>query len=652
MPEYVGSVRIMVIAARQSSYARAEKSVPVKTELIVLPTLPRVIGPGEKFTVPVTVFAMEDNIGNVTVNIDTEGPLNVAGSSEQNLSFDKASDKDVFFDIDVLPETGQSKVTITAKSNKYSSSYNVDLSVRPSSARIYKSFNFKIETDDDMDIDLPGEGLKGTNRATLTVSNFPNINFGHRLKWLIHYPYGCIEQTTSSVFPQLYIKRFIKYPAAYSEEIDNNIDAGLERLRRFQIYSGGFSYWPYGDEASAWGTLYGGHFMVEAKKLGYHVAEDMYQNWLTFTRREARNHNGELVYRVYRSYILAVDGNAELSEMNALKESQLNNMNNVQKWLLAAAYKLAGLPDEANAVIKNAGTQTEEYTDFSGSYGSGLRDKAMILDAMVALDKLPIADEVTREIAAAVSTRQWYSTQTIGYSLLAIGKYMRLIMGDNENQKIKGTVEFADGSSEEFDSDKPLDINITKGFGKKINVSVDDETTSENIYVTLAWDGVPLKSTVTDENKNIKLEAAWMDEDGNAIDPSELNQGATFWGRFTITNISDLNRIDEVALVQILPSGWEIVNTRLLNESLPSWTDSYILNYEDYLDIRDDRIMWFFDLYKRYVNDKYVKRLDFVVKLNAVTVGEFDLPGTIAEAMYNNFYKASKAGKKVKVVKP
>lgn len=652
MPEYVGSVRIMVIAARKNSYANAEKTVPVKTELIILPTLPRVVGPGEKFTIPITVFAMEDNIGNVSINVNTEGPLNVVGTKKQTLNFDKAADKDVYFDIGVLPEVGQSKVVITAKSNKYSASYNVDLMVRPSSARIYKSFDYKVEPGNGLDIDLPVEGLKGTNRATLTISNFPNINFGHRLKWLMRYPYGCIEQTTSSVFPQLYLKKFIKYPDAYSETIDNHINAGIERLRRFQISSGAFSYWPYGNEASHWGTLYGGHFMVEAKKLGYHVAEDLYQNWLTFTKREARNHSGELMYRVYRSYILAQDGNAELSEMNALKESQLNNMSNVQKWLVAAAYKLAALPDEANSITKSLGTETENYTDFSGTYGSGLRDKAMILDALVILEKFDLADELTREIALEVATRDWYSTQTIGYSLLAVGKYMQLVMGDNKTQKIKGSIKYADGSSEQFESDKSLDIEISNGFGKPINVFVDEETTSENIYLTLHWDGVPLKSTVIDENKNIKLDAGWYDEDGKSIDPSELRQGTTFYGKFTVTNISNLDRIDEVALVQVLPSGWEIVNTRLLNESLPLWTESFILSEEEYLDIRDDRIMWFFDLYQRKVNNKSVKELDFVVKLNAVTVGEFDLPGTITEAMYNNNYRASKAGKKVKVIKP
>lgn len=652
MPNYVGSVRIVVIGARKNSYARAEKTVPVKTELMILPTLPRVIGPGEKFTIPVSVFAMKDNLGEVNIKVSTKGPLSVNGSNIKTLNFETTEDKDCFFNITTKPEVGQAKIVVLAKSGNYSASYNVDLMVRPSSARIYKSEDYKIGKGDNLQINIPGDGIKGTNRATLTLSNFPNINFGHRLKWLMHYPYGCIEQTTSSVFPQLFLKSFIKYPEAYSERIDKNISAGLERLRRFQILSGAFSYWPYGTKGSGWGTLYAGHFMIEAKKLGYHTSEDLYLNWLNFSKRAAKNHSGSLMTRVYRSYILAIDGNAELSEMNALKESQLDSMNNPQKWLLAATYKLAGLPIDAEMIVSNLGTTVKDYNEFAGTYGSAIRDKAMMLEAMVILEKFDIADEITKEISSVIASNTWYSTQTIGYSLLAIGKYMNSVLDKNKKLIIKGYIEDNRGNKIPFNNEKTFDINITDGFGQPLNIFIDSETTTEKIYATLAWNGVPLKSNVKDENKNLKLSVDWFDEDGEKFDPSEIKQGTTFYGKFTVENISKLNHIDEVALVQILPSGWEIVNTRLLNESLPTWTNNFQLNRQEYLDIRDDRIMWFFDLYKYWLKKKLYRKQDFIVKISAVTIGEFDLPGTITEAMYNNHFKASKAGNRVKVTKP
>lgn len=441
----------------------------------------------------------------------------------------------------------------------------------------------------------------------------------------------------------------MKYPDAFAEDIDHKINMGLERLRRFQQFSGGFSYWPYGSDISEWGTLYAGHFMIEAKKSGYHVAEDLFNNWLSYNKQQARRNNGELIYRVYRAYILALSENAVLNEMNQLKESKLNEMNNTQKWLLAASYKLAGLQDKVDEIIKNADLETENYLEFSGTYGSGLRDKAMILDALVILEKYDLADQLTRDIAKKLSATSWYSTQTIGYSLLSLGKYINVLNNQNENIKLKGTVVLPNGQQVAFDSDKSFNLEINKDFGKSLKVILNEESSVQKAFTTISWNGVPLQNTLEANSENLSVQVNWYDDQGNNINISELKQGTTFWGHFKVRNESSLKQVDEIALVQVLPSGWEIENTRLLEESTPLWAKDLKLNYEDYLDIRDDRIMWFFDVH-RY--QPFYNEIDFIVKLNAVTVGEFDLPGTLVEAMYNGNFKATTAGKKVKVIKP
>jgi alpha-2-macroglobulin len=649
MPEYVGAVRVMVVGARENSFANAEKNIPVKSDLMVMGSLPRVIGPDEKFTIPVNVFALKENIGNVNVEIKTEGPLTVEGNKTATLNFTKATDKDVFFAVQTKPETGQSKVTIAAKSAVYTSTYTVDLMVRPSAPRNYSSKDEVVLAGQKTILAVPGQGIKGTNNATLSISSFPVMNFSHRLNWLIHYPYGCIEQTTSSVFPQLYLKKFIQYPEANAQSIDENINAGIQRLRKFQLFSGGFSYWPYGDHESEWGTLYGGHFLVEAKKLGYFVEEDLYDNWLNYTAGQARNNSGDLMNRVYRVYILALAGKAELSEMNQLRESKLKELDNVQKWLLAAAYQLDGLPDKVNDIIKNAGTDTKDYAAFTETFGSGLRDKAMILDALVILKKFDKADALTRDIAKYISATTWYSTQTIGYSLVSMGKYMAELTKNQKKSMIKGTIVYPDGTKVPFSTDKTVSFAVKKGFGQNIEVLLANESTVKKAYLNLAWNGVPLKQVAVDESKNLTLTVKWYDDKGSIMDPTELKQGTTFWGHFHVKNVSAIPSVKEIALVQILPSGWEIENVRLLGESLPPWAASLVVNKEDYLDIRDDRVMWFFDLYEDH--STLHNEMDFVIKLNTVTLGEFDLPPTLAEAMYNDNFKAVKAGNKVKVVK-
>ncbi|MEJ2634679.1 MAG: alpha-2-macroglobulin family protein, partial [Calditrichia bacterium] len=116
MPDYVGAVRVMVVAANDNRYGNAQKTVPVKTDLMVLPTLPRVLGPGDKIMVPVTVFAMKDNIKEVNVSIRVSGPLSISGDSQKTLTFGKSGEKDVYFQLRAMQAVGASHITISAAS--------------------------------------------------------------------------------------------------------------------------------------------------------------------------------------------------------------------------------------------------------------------------------------------------------------------------------------------------------------------------------------------------------------------------------------------------------------------------------------------------------------------------------------------------------
>ena len=206
---------------------------------------------------------------------------------------------------------------------------------------------------------------------------------------------------------------------------------------------------------------------------------------------------------------------------------------------------------------------------------------------------------------------------------------------------MKGEVILPGGDKIKFDTDKPTySIPITDGFGEEVTVKL---TSDKKAYAMLEWEGVPLREGVGTESCYLDLEVRWLDEDGMPINPISVRQGETFWGHFRVKSYYS-SAIEEIALVQIIPAGWEIENIRLSGEYLPEWTKGFILNREEYVDIRDDRIMWFFDRsYRR-------QTFDFLVKLNAVTVGKFFLPPTKVEAMYDNRFRATVAGKEVEVI--
>lgn len=268
IPNYIGSLRVMVVAADRGNYGSCEKNVTVKSPLMILPTLPRVLGPMDKIRIPVTVFAMEENLGKVKVNIEVEGPAEILGADEKIIEFTAADSQEVFFELIADNKVGVLDINISAETEKsdFCTEKQVELAVRPYNPYIYRTYEKIVDAGEEIVFSVPAEGVEDTSSARVTVSSRKGLNINHRLKWLLRYPYGCIEQTTSTVFPQLYLPDVYKFDYEELLKIDERINAAIARFREFQLSSGGFSYWPNEGAVNEWGTNYVGHFLLEAKK--------------------------------------------------------------------------------------------------------------------------------------------------------------------------------------------------------------------------------------------------------------------------------------------------------------------------------------------------------------------------------------------------
>ena len=647
MPDYTGSVRVMAVSASRGRYGRAEASVPVKSDLMVMPTLPRVLGPEDRITVPVTVFAMADGIGPTVVSLRTEGPVSIVGPARKELAFSAAGEKDLTFALQASSAVGQARVVVTAEAQGLAADHETDLNVRPSSPRTYAAQEQEIRLGERVRFTVPDKGLPGTNRAIVAVRRRPDLGMTHRLLGLIRYPYGCIEQTVSAAFPLLYLGTLlegVKFAGPATSDIDWYINLAIRRLRNFKLASGGFTYWPGASSVSTWGSLYTGHFLIEAGKLGYHVPQDLMANWLRYEKSRALTAKDNLMERVYRVYLLALAGEYRIGPMNLLKETGIKDMNDTQKWMLAAAYHLAGVERTAAQILIPAGKRVEVYNESGGTYGSGMRDLAIILNTLVMFERWSEADEVAKDLGLALASQKWYSTQTTGFMLLSLGKYVRsLDRGEDGPPVLAGTIRLPDGREMPFETDRSAyHVEIEEGFGREVAVTLDSASTVRRAFATLDWDGVPLTDDEGDTSSKLALKVRWLNDDGLPIDPTELSQGENFWGHLRVRNLAVARNVEELALVQVLPAGWEIDNPRLSARTAPKWTKRLNLNREEYMDARDDRMMWFFDFKSR-------RDLDFVVRLNAVTAGTFRLPTTVVEAMYDRSFRATAAGKRVVV---
>ena len=627
LPMYVGSVRVMLVAARDGAYGNAEKTVPVRSPLMVLPTLPRTIGTGEKVVMPVNVFALEGGVGNAEVSVKVDGPLRLIGKSKTSVQFSKPGDKMACFNLEATG-TGTATVTVTANGNGHKASEKITINVRTPNPPVIsvtrtmigkgatKHFGFSpFKTDDNQ-------------WATLELTGFPSVDCGGIFTFLKNYTYNCTEQISAKGISLLAIRNML--PEDKQKEIGMMIPELLQQLYQRQLGNGGFAYWPGDTDASGWVSSMAGQFMITASQNGFSVSKGVLASWSRFQKRNVQDYRnsdnggqGDLE-QAYRLYTLALNSEAESGAMNRLRESE--TLSNQAAWMLASTYAVAGKKTVAGEIITGLKTDFSDYQE-NRTFGSPVRDKAVALEALVLNDELPEAMDVAQEIADAIAGG-WYSTQEIAFATCAMKDLARKTGTDTISAEIKQrggttTVKSAKSIGHAKVDTECGDIDITN----KMN---------GDLYATLITSVIPeFGNKVEARSSGLSLRVNYSTLAGKDLDPHSIKQGTDFTIAITVGNTSGVRECDNLALTGMIPSGWEIVNDRLYGGE--SSKASY-----NYRDIRDDRVIWFFDL------PKGVSKT-FRIKAHASYQGEFILPAVKCEAMYDPRISANTASGTAKV---
>lgn len=633
IPKYVGSVRTMIVAsdAERAAYGSVDKTTPVRKPLMVLTSIPRKITPGEKVTVPVTVFAMENKVKNVTVTLKPNKGFTVIGEAQQKLSFPQPDEKMAYFDIEVLEGASLTDIEVVASGGGEKASYKVPINIVNPNPMTTEVTSIVLEPNSEQEVDFAAFGIDGSNSATIEFSSLPPMNFESRLNYLIRYPHGCVEQTTSAAFPQLYLGDVFSLSSDKKQKIQKNIEAAMYRLKRFIQPNGGMSYWPGYSNPDDWGTTYAGHFLLEANKQGYVLPIGFKSSWINYQQQQAkrwRSGNNDLA-QAYRLYTLALAGSPDLSSMNRLRET--SGLSNDAKLRLAAAYGLITQTKAANQLLNSANIDFQPRNSNQYTYGSTNRNRAMALETLVALDQKAKAREVAVDLAKELSSKNWMSTQTTSYALMAMAKYAAYVGGKGVNINY-----ILNGKSTNANTDKTL---ATSG---ELSILKDNKLVLKNnkdntIFVQIATSGIlPVGEEKVIQSK-FKAIVDYKTRDGNIINPILLTQGTDFVAEVTITNTTG-SKVKDIALTEIFPSGWEVVNTRFTDFG------SFKANAVTHTDIRDDRVNFYFDL-------KPNESKTMTILLNASYLGKYYLPGIQCEAMYDNSYLVRSKGKWVEVVK-
>jgi uncharacterized protein YfaS (alpha-2-macroglobulin family) len=631
IPAYVGEVRIMAVAAYKRTYGSAERSVTVKSPVMALPTLPRVLSPGETFAMPVSVFAY-DGQADVKVNVAVEGAVALTASGDRTVAMKGGTEALTTFPLATSEGIGPARVSVTVTSGDFSSTQVVDLEVRmPSAPLTREAVGPLLKAGESWTTPVKAFGYPGTGKAVLEVSQLRPLALERRLAYLIQYPHGCIEQTTSAVFPQVFLDKVVALDDERKKQVQTNVTAGLQRLKSFQTLSGGFSYWPGEANPHLWGTNYAGHFLVEAKRAGYALPPDLYSRWLAFEKQAAASWSeapqDSVLDQAYRLYVLAAANAADLGAMNRLKERLLSAP---ALHLLAAAYQGAGQSDMATQLIlKVASAPATDKAD-DETFGSDVRNQALELAALVDLKDGPRAAVLFDQVGQALAKDQWMSTQTTAWALSACARFLGWQAVGKDAQ-----VKVAWGTS------APAAVTFPQSVwtqGRQLLASTNETVTVTNVGPGAVAPRLALTANPKpgEESPGTSGLALTVNYDADAGTFDRLASGTPVQATVQVRNTSRWDQ-SRLALSYLAPSGWELLNPRLSQETTDPGAE-----YQDY---RDDRLLTYFSL-------KSGETKTFVVKAIATYQGRFYLPMVQVEAMYDGTVYARVPGSWVTVLPP
>ena len=615
LPMYVGSLRVMVVAGHDGAYGNAAKAVTVKSPLMILASLPRQIANGEKVTLPVNVFALDDQVKDVKVTVKAEGALQADGATTETTHFDKAGDNVVRFALTTTGE-GSAKVTVTAEGGSRKTSETIDIQVVNPNPETVTIREEKLAAGESVSFDA------GTG-STLELAGFPAVDAAGLYRTMKNYPYNCTEQISARGLTLLHL--LPQLSEADSEEARSLIPGLIHQLYARQRSDGGFSYWSGGNVSDTWASSMAGQFLSEASAAGFEVQKDVLGNWQRFQNnlsqayRLAGNAAFSQLDECYRLYTLAVAGAPATAAMNRLKES--GKLEGRAEWMLAAAYAVSGKVKTAQEIVDKGSDTTGEYDARDFTFGSSLRDKTVLLQVLALTDNLSQALPTALEVAQEIN-KGWYSTQEAAFAAVAMDRLYAKV----GTQAIKANVSGQDVVSAKSVYSQPVSGRVTV------------KNTSDGVlYVTLTTVGrTPVGVTVPAEAHGLQIAVTYKDASGKELRATSIPQGTEFTAVVKVTNPTQAD-YRSLVLSERIPSGWEILNDRLRMGDASE-------GVSDHRDIRDDRCDWFFDLGRGASKT-------FNLKLRAAYEGSYTLPTITCSAMYNPQVSANTESKTTAVIR-
>ncbi len=633
IPQFSGDIRVMAYTYKGKSFGSAEQHIKVADPIVISTALPRFLSPKDEVVMPISISNTTAKEANAIVTVKVSGPLGIVGEQTQNVKIAANREGRAVFNINAQAAIGAGNVSVTVKALGETFTNETDISVRPPASLQKITGNGYAEENTSTVIDLKNNFIPSSVNGKLTIGKSPLTQFTKHLDDLIRYPYGCVEQTTSAAFPQLYFSDLVKSTTGIDNKDMNpayNVQQAINKLQSMQLNNGALSYWPGGGYESWWGSVYATHFLLEARKAGYAVNNNTVDRLMEYMKyklmkKEVVNYwyNGTLKKEItpeevpYSLYVLAMGGQAQHANMNYYKaHPELLTLGS--KYLLAAAFSLSGQSIQARDILPPAFTGERAERSFDGSFCSFIRDEALSLNVLMDID--PTNKQVgfmAKELSENVRKERYLTTQENVFTLLALGKVAK-----NANKTTSTATVLAGGKTIGSTTGQATTLNMKNYANGITTVKVNGKG---GYYYSYELAGISIDGSFKEEDSHLKVRRTFFDRTGKEVS-NNVHQNDLIIVRLSIQ--TDNVDVENVAITDMLPAGFEIENTRLTEMPNMSWIKDEAHPY--YKDVRDDRINMFTTV--------TATRKDYYYMVRAVSPGVYQLGPVMADAMYDGDY--------------
>ncbi|MCS7019303.1 MAG: MG2 domain-containing protein [Cytophagales bacterium] len=646
---FSGELRIMAVAVKDNTFGSASASMTVADPVVISTALPRFLSPNDEIEVPVMLANTTANNAQAQTRISVTGALELIGEPSQAVTVSANGENRATFRLKAKPQIGEAQVKVEVNALGEKFVQTIDITVRPPVSLLKTSGAGRVESGKQHAIDLLRDYLVNSVEARLTVSRSPAVELGKELNYLLQYPYGCVEQTISTAFPQLYLAELIPAPKSNLMSVGTsvlNVQEAIRRLQGMQLYSGGLAYWPGGTDESWWGSIYALHFLTEAQKAGYEVDAKMLNALTNYVSNKARK-KSTVDYEYYDAanqrkkvkitpreipyslYVLALLGKADMATMNYYK-NRTDALSLDSRYLLATAYLLTGDMASYRKLLPSQFVGERAVSALDGSFYSYLRDQSIALNALIEADpqnaQIPV---MARQLSQQLKQAKYINTQEAAFSLLALGKLARKASESNATAVIS-----ANGKKIADFKGTPLTLSGKDIAGKTIQI----QAQGGELYYFWEMEGLNSNGAYPEEDSYLKVSRDFFDRNGNRLSGDTFNQNDLVVVKISLQTTNG-GTVPNVVVSDLLPAGFEIENPRINSLPQMAWTEG--ASSPQHTDIRDDRIHLFTTATPNVAEFYYVVR--------AVTKGTFRLGPVSADAMYNGEYHSYSGSKTITV---